>query len=220
MPLRKRTYRRRKVVRKKKSYSRTSKNTALVMPNRIRTKLKYITGLQLTSTATAANYVYRGNSCFDPDFTGTGSQPGGFDELAAIYSKYRVISSSIKLLARNATDGSTEPVMGYIIPRPNADTEASYTDTLVEPYVKRALLPNIAGGYMKTISNYATTRKILGRDAKTFDSAALVTANPSLQWFWTVSADAVLGGVDMNVQGVVELTYYVEFYERKNFDRS
>lgn len=217
-------YRRKKkntrYVRKKKTYNRRKKNTSLVMPNKIRTKLKYITGLQLTSTATAANYVYRGNSCFDPDFTGVGSQPGGFDELAAIYSKYRVISSSIKFLARSGTSDTTQPVMGYIIPRPNADTEATYTDTLVEPYVKRALLPNLNAGYMKTISNYATTRKILGRDAKTFDSAASVTANPSLQWFWTVSADAVLGGMDMDVQGVIELTYYVEFYERKNFDRS
>jgi hypothetical protein len=44
------------------------------------------------STGVLAKYQFRLNSCFDPDFTGTGHQPMGFDQWAAYYNHYVVES--------------------------------------------------------------------------------------------------------------------------------
>lgn len=48
-----------------------------------------------TSSSVTANVWYwqfRINSLFDPDFTGTGSQPVGFDQWMALYDRYRVLA--------------------------------------------------------------------------------------------------------------------------------
>lgn len=46
---------------------------------------------------TGSEYAFRMNSLYDPDFTGTGHQPVGFDQLAAIYKIYRVYKVDIQV---------------------------------------------------------------------------------------------------------------------------
>lgn len=55
------------------------------------TKLKYSDTLTL-SLANSYQYVFNLNSIWDPNRTGTGHQPFGFDQLAALYNCYRVIA--------------------------------------------------------------------------------------------------------------------------------
>lgn len=47
-------------------------------------------------------HVFRANSLFDPDFTGTGHQPLGYDQWGVFYNKYTVIGSSITIEAFNS----------------------------------------------------------------------------------------------------------------------
>lgn len=55
-------------------------------------KMSYAEMFKLATTTGAYNeYIYRLNSIFDPDFTGVGHQPYGFDTYSTIYSKYRVL---------------------------------------------------------------------------------------------------------------------------------
>jgi hypothetical protein len=66
-----------------------------LFPARVTLKQVYTDTRDITSTSGVyASYVYRMNSTFDPDLTGAGYQPYGRDQLAAIYSKYRVNSFS------------------------------------------------------------------------------------------------------------------------------
>lgn len=46
---------------------------------------------------TGSEYAFRINSLFDPDFTGTGHQPVGFDQMSAIYRIYRVYKVDIQV---------------------------------------------------------------------------------------------------------------------------
>lgn len=49
------------------------------------------------TTVTGSNQIMRLNSIFDPDLTGTGHQPYGYDQLAALYNRYRVLSCKWKV---------------------------------------------------------------------------------------------------------------------------
>lgn len=68
-------------------------------------KLRYSTTFQLTSTAgVVASYVFRANDLFDPDFTSTGHQPMGFDQMMLTYNHFCVVSARIKVTCRNKTN--------------------------------------------------------------------------------------------------------------------
>lgn len=56
---------------------------------KLRTRLKYST-VYGVSISTSVDQRWRLNSLFDPDATGTGGQPTGFDQLSALYNRYRV----------------------------------------------------------------------------------------------------------------------------------
>jgi hypothetical protein len=60
--------------------------------------LKYCDVYNFTlTTGTATNQVMNLNSLFDPDRTGTGHQPYGYDQLATLYNRYRVYVTEWKI---------------------------------------------------------------------------------------------------------------------------
>jgi hypothetical protein len=50
------------------------------------------------TAGTATNQVMNLNSLFDPDRTGTGHQPYGYDQVAALYNRYRVFVTKWKIV--------------------------------------------------------------------------------------------------------------------------
>lgn len=47
--------------------------------------------------ATVGTQIYRANGLYDPDVSGTGHQPRGFDEIMPLYDHFIVLSSKIKV---------------------------------------------------------------------------------------------------------------------------
>lgn len=68
-------------------------------PRTRRVKLRYSTKLLLVPPVgnLYAEHVFRANSVFDPDLTGVGHQPRGFDEMNLFYERWRVVGSKIKV---------------------------------------------------------------------------------------------------------------------------
>jgi len=60
-------------------------------------KMVYSDYRPIVAAANQASYVYRLNSCFDPDFTGVGGQPDGFDQWKALYQQYRVMACEFEV---------------------------------------------------------------------------------------------------------------------------
>lgn len=67
--------------------------------NQHRCVLRYSDTL-LASTAVSHTIQWRLNSLFDPDLTFAGHQPLGFDQLAALYGRYRVLRARLMIQAR------------------------------------------------------------------------------------------------------------------------
>lgn len=67
-------------------------------PARLRCQLEYNETLNFASTAGAlAGYTFGANCLFDPDISGTGHQPRGYDQISAMYFRYVVLGAKITI---------------------------------------------------------------------------------------------------------------------------
>jgi len=77
-----------------------------------RAKLRYATEISITSSGvgTAVRHVFNLNSLYDPDRTGAGVQPMGFDQWCQLYHYFTVVGGSMKCRPIYASNVATVPV--------------------------------------------------------------------------------------------------------------
>ena len=80
-------------------------------------KLVYAEAISLDPSAAGAiaAYVFRVNQMYDPNVSGTGHQPQGYDTLAAAYGRYNVLSAKIFIDAGPNTAPTTTYVTGIAV---------------------------------------------------------------------------------------------------------
>jgi len=68
-----------------------------LFPPKFKKRLVYSeTSLTVASTSGSSNsYFFSANGLFDPNTTGTGHQPMGFDQMMLMYEQYTVFASKI-----------------------------------------------------------------------------------------------------------------------------
>ena len=188
------------------------------IPDRIRTKLRYQMSSSATTTLGALfSYQFRGNSVFDPDLTGGGSQPTYFDNFANIYNSYVVLSSHIEVEFMNVT--STSPVLVGMYPAYNTAVGTTALDCAAMRYaVSKSILG--AGNAVKVVlmDNMSTAQQFGIREEAVVDDdlySAVVTTNPAAAqtWYWTLFAQTEVGTTTLNVPFRVSLVYDVCFFD-------
>lgn len=215
---RKRAYtRRRKYAKRKVSRKRATAMVSRGLPvsDRCFAKLRYTTRLDLTPvTAPTDSWVFSGNSLFDPDVSGSGSQPMGFDQYATFYNKYRCRGSKIVVRAA-ATSGSHFPCKLVVYPQDDNATVTGVDNAAARAFARTGVTSGY-GGPVTTLKNYMTSKKQFGVKSINEETsyAAAVNANPSLRWYWCIS----VGTLDLttSIAGMyaeIEITYYTEFYD-------
>ncbi len=197
-------------------YTMASSLTRLGFPDRVRTRLTYADVIHISPASTVGQYTFRGNSVYDPDYTSTGHQPYYRDQLAALYSRYRVYGSSIHVAAVNEQVATALQVT--VIPSSEITTFTSSVYALEYPYAKGAKLLGVGGIMTTNVSHKMTTTELLGlrgREVEDQDFSALVGAQPSSEWYWQiVFQDLSAENIASSLQ--VVLRYDVEFYDRSN----
>lgn len=189
-------------------------------------KFKYAdTGFTLAiaaAPATQAIYKFAGNSPFDPDQTGAGVQPYGWDQIAALYSKYVCYGSKIKIYFINDSVATSFQV--YLIPSA-IDTPLTYTDASdLRQIPGRKMVsytPSNNNRRTNLIMNYAATRRVLADEDKSTWNAA-TTADPGSLWYWFLVLDRELEGTGAatQIRFSVEITYYVKLFHRDSINES
>ncbi len=112
-------------------------------PNKLLTRLRYVDTMQLISTSGGlAKQVFRINSTYDPDLTGTGHQPLYRDTYAGIYDQYAVVSAKITLKIIN--NGSVAIHCGMLVDD-DASTSSSYNTLLEQNNGQHTLIPAQSG---------------------------------------------------------------------------
>ncbi len=189
--------------------------------DRARTKLRYvdINSIPLTGL----NYgekIYRLNSVFDPDYSGAGAQPLGFDQWAAFYTRYRVLAAHYKCEFAAPTS-LAECSVGLI---PNLVNTIDNVDSYVyaEPYAQSTIF-STNGGWKPTLDGEITMEKMFGLTRSEMSEenyTALTSANPVNMAYLHVRAATLSGGLSGTCYFKLEIIYDVEFYGRVELELS
>jgi hypothetical protein len=154
--------------------------------------------------------VFRGNSPYDPDQTGVGNQPYGYDEMAALYDYYHVDSSTIDARITTTVATTTVPRIGMLVV-PRIDATATYNFEALQqcPYYKRALVSTLEPGHITSVCTNTKMYPCYLPKSPSFTSA--IGTNPGAQWYWHVLADAGEWSHDAEVSIWVKITYLLTF---------
>lgn len=193
-------------------------------PTEIRTSLRYSDVITLTSTANAvANHVFRMNSLFDPDFTGTGHQPYYFDQLATIYQRYTVIGSKLTatftpIPAAINGAGTTQlngPVLCAVWGDPTSTNTTTLSTIMETNTASSGLISTATGGNNRLVlsTNYSPETKLgLSNGDDTVGSST--SNSPSQVWYGIVSlADVGLASAT-SVSVKIDMEFRVRFFQQ------
>lgn len=172
--------------------------------------LRYSDTTTLTTTSgILQNYNIRANGCFDPNATGIGHQPMGWDQWTTAYNHYVVLGAKITCnWSLNGTGTASNSVVGCYLAD---DVSTAYTTYggFIESKRGTHRFCVVPRNTVKTTSNYSAKKFFNVKDVKdNLDRiGAVVTADPSDQAFFICWAQPL----DQTTTEVIRLVYTVEY---------
>jgi len=183
------------------------------MPDRTRVRLAYGQRTAITASTVTGAQIFRGGSCFDPDYTGGGNQPSDFDLFAAAYFRYRVHGSSIEITA--TTTSSSSPVRLGLIPTNNTTTVIDIPDLLTNSRSQNCIVGISTGASGARLYDSQRSNTIMGSGGLITDAhTALVSTSPSDDWYWHISAQSYDLSTSVTVIMDIKIVYDVEFFDK------
>lgn len=186
------------------------------IPARQIVKMKYAQNIN-TSASNVYNYKFNLNSIFDPDFTGTGHQPYGHDQLATLYNRYRVIACSYVITAYS---GSTGVAYG-VLPANEAIMLTTVAELRENPRSRHTT--QYPGGSTTKLKGKVYMPALVGRSKSQYMAddryQAVFGANPQEQAILNcVGLDLSEAGASVN--WTITLEYTVEVFDVKPLAQS
>lgn len=188
----------------------------------VRVRLKYFEAISLSTVTSTTAQAWRLSSVFDPNLTGTGRQPNGFDEWSAFYARYRVWGGRWKLEVAGR-DPNYNILVAAVERANDSLVDTNIYDIVQEPRAQFGIA-GTKGSPTLVLSSSWSNPDILGVSKQEFmdqDYAAIISTNPSIQTYLCVrmsTSDSETLSADNTVYFTLE--YDVEFFERINLDSS
>lgn len=198
---------------KKAKIYRAPKNKFL-LGNSVRTTLKYIEVVSLNPgvAGVPATYVFSANGAYDPNWTGVGHQPRGFDQLAALYDHYYVMNSTIKVTYTSRYSSSTESFVCGVQLQDDSGSEADMIRSMEGRNTKYCAIQS--SGDSKIVSLKFNAQSFFSiNDRLTYGDK---TSNPSDQAFYIVFVQPPFAADQNAVECIVEIQYDIKFTEPNN----
>jgi len=172
----------------------------------------------------AANYVFSANGCFDPDITGTGHQPMGFDQMMLMYNQYTVTAAAITI-----SFVPTTHVRAALYLNPNATPLTNQAQLIENGLVKSLPFLSVQSGtglQQPQLKQKCDIKKYFGRktDRELLDDINLygtASANPTEQVYFVFAAwqnSNLVTGTALYFD--VLISYDVIFWEEKKLTQS
>jgi hypothetical protein len=221
---------RKKSSRKEESFGHL-RALATVVPPETFVQLKYVDQFILNPTASSTdNYVFRANSLFDPNYTGTGHQPYGYDQWATFYTTWCVYRTELVFTCTPPNLSTATPQINnailYVTKRRTDPTVFSDVNTAIEdPYCMRYVMTS---GYQKQprLSVVLDTPSFMGVDRKVYLSsseyAGATGSNPTIQSYILCGAGTTAASTNNPdpMYCTAEMKFFVKFYNPANLTGS
>lgn len=173
--------------------------------------------------------VFSGNSLYDPDVTGSGVQPYGFDQLCPVfYNNYNVKASKITVYPSVAPSYVTSfPPYFECLIVPYRTTTLPYNeveDIRRMPYCRSIRFSaQSQGSHPTSLSSYASTKSILSREfANDVSATGQYDGNPTYRWYWFVIIDTNtwIPTANISVKFDVKIAYYTRLIRKVELNES
>lgn len=182
-------------------------------------KLRYVETIPITeSTLSYANYLFSCNNIYDPNTTGTGHQPYGHDQWAALYNHYEVLGSKITVIATASLATNLGAIVG--IQLSDDQTIAVNTNELMENNKSRYRVLVSGNGPVRLVQNWSQKKNFPGKRGDD-NLQALFGQSPTEQMYYNIYMGSGSGLVPLtSVCLQVQIDYIVKIFERKQWGQS
>jgi len=157
-------------------------------PDRLRVKLRWNEKYQSNSSSGAlTTQVFRGNSLFDPDFTGIFSAtPAFFETLAGVYGQYVVLGAKISILGQVLTVEGMEVALWASDVNLNTLSMQQVSESKRVKNLSYGGTSSNANPYPKPLTMAVSSSEMQGQKEIESDNSnyTVVTANPSDVWYF------------------------------------
>lgn len=217
---RRRTRRRRR--RRKPRLRRTSRRMTTLkvrgtlLPDAMYVKLKWSFIVDVINI-TVDNDWYLLNGAFAPEPSPV-TQPMGFDQWAAFYSRYQVFGSQINILIANRTGGTLVGTVVY--PANNSGPTANFNEAKTQPYAITRYTSGVNGKPFARVKKYMSVKKLEARSTDDIDFSASVSANPTILKYWVINSQSMNLVNNMDQFYDITITYYIKFFLRLPLEAS
>lgn len=164
--------------------------------------------------ASTASYVYSLNGLFDPNITGAGQQPTGFDQYMALYEFYTVLKAKVKIRVLNQ-DATSAQIVGCNI-QSTSGTSTDYNVYLRNNNQDFKIIDKIGSGNSTCSFEFEVDLSKLAAKSIWTDGEYSGTQNnnPANQWYlviWSAPAD---GSSDVGITDFwTQIEYLTAFRE-------
>jgi hypothetical protein len=190
------------------------------MPTKFFTKLKYVSPITISGTLAGGCgvHVFSANGLYDPDITGSGAQPRGFDQLMAMFDHYVVAKAQINFEC-TTTDGTNNRLSEQIgiCVRDSNSPETTIVEYLEHGWSKHQAVGRDAKG--AKVSHEVSTLDFLGRTGLLSDPnlKGSASANPSEDVLFHVFVGSLVPAATTYLAyGYVTIIYDAWFIEPKD----
>lgn len=166
-------------------------------------------------------YIFRANDVYDPNYSGVGHQPLSFDQYMAMYNRFCVYASKIKVTGFAIDTETNDLIAGVAIMDTNV-VNSQTENYLEQPLTDWRVIPAGAGANTVTFSTAFSTKAFSGTIAKTDDLLfGSSGASPSKLWYYHVFCGATKATENPGAcKFSVEVEYKVRFFDPKTVNIS
>lgn len=211
-PRRRAPLRRRKYPRSAMKYMGSSG-----LPDRAVVRLKFVSNNTMTAVGSSwTQQAWRMNSIYDPDFSLGGHQPYMYDVYSGLYARYRVFKCVVE---HDIVNQENEAVrVGQRVAPDDSNVTQDFS-AFEAPRTYSKIVGGVTGQNRTKLRRAVYVPRALGMTPTQYrgstNTDAPVTANPNTQLFDVIFAQSVDGSTVPNIAVATTITYYVEFYQRK-----
>lgn len=195
--------------------------TFSVFPRSKRVSLRYSDSQSVSGTFTAGNQVWGLNCLYDPNISGTGSQPMGFDQMMVFFEHYTVTSCRIKLTLQNQTAGANAAVFARVDGDVTPITDF-YRLGELGMTTELLLTPFGTAGSIGVLEKVINIRTFLGvrNLVDEFEARGSIAANPAEGVYLHTAIANPAGVTTVTVLTYITMEFSAIFTEPRNVTRS